>query len=71
MDRLVRDDRKETVTQITTRYNQGMQNTISEHTTHRTLKGSTSHLWLPKSVLVVFGQSQCSGSVGQFEGGAL
>ncbi len=38
MDRLVRDDRKTTVTQITTRYNQGMQNTISEHTTHWTLK---------------------------------
>ncbi len=38
MDRLVRDDRKTTVTQITTRYNQVMQNTISEHTTHRTLK---------------------------------
>ncbi len=35
---LVRDDRKATVTQITTRYNQGMQNTISECTTHRTLK---------------------------------
>ncbi len=38
MDRLVRDDRKATVTQITTRYNQGMQNTISERTSHRTLK---------------------------------
>ncbi len=38
MGRLVRDDRKATVTQITTRYNQRMQNTISEHTTHRTLK---------------------------------
>ncbi len=38
MDRLVRDDRKATVTQTTTRYNQGMQNTISEHTTRRTLK---------------------------------
>ncbi len=38
MDKLVRDDRKATVTQITTRYNQCMQNTISEHTTHRTLK---------------------------------
>ncbi len=38
MGRLVRDDRKATVTQITTCYNQGMQNTISEHTTHRTLK---------------------------------
>ncbi len=34
MDRLARDDRKATVTQITTRYNQDMQNTISEHTTH-------------------------------------
>ncbi len=33
MDRLVRDDRKTTVTQITTRYNQDLQNTISEHTT--------------------------------------
>ncbi len=38
MDRMVRDDRKTTVTQITTRYNQGMQNSISEHTTGRTLK---------------------------------
>ncbi len=36
--RLVRDDRKATVTQITTRYNQGMQDTISECTTRRTLK---------------------------------
>ncbi len=34
----VRDDRKVTVTQITTRYNQGMQNTISERTTRQTLK---------------------------------
>ncbi len=44
MDRLVRDDRKTTVTQITTCYNQDMQNTISEHTTRRTLKqmGSSS-----------------------------
>ncbi len=44
MGRLVRDDRKTTVTQITTRYNQGMQNTISERTTRRTLKqmGSSS-----------------------------
>ncbi len=30
MGRLVRDDRKATLTQITTHYNQGMQNTISE-----------------------------------------
>ncbi len=44
MDRLVRDDRKATLTQITTRYNQGMQNTISGRTTRRTLKqmGSSS-----------------------------
>ncbi len=38
MGSLVRDDRKAAVTQITSRYNQGMQNTISEHTTRRTLK---------------------------------
>ncbi len=44
MGRLVRDDRKTTLTQITTRYNQGMQNTISERTTRQTLKqmGSSS-----------------------------
>ncbi len=37
--RLVRDDRKATVTKKKyTRYNQGMQNTISECTTRRTLK---------------------------------
>ncbi len=38
MCRLVRDDRKATVTQLTPRYHQDMQNTISEHTTRRTLK---------------------------------
>ncbi len=38
MSRLVRHDRKATVTQITTRYNQGLQNTISERTTRQTLK---------------------------------
>ncbi len=38
MGRLVRDDRKATVTQITTCYNQGMQNTISKRTICRTLK---------------------------------
>ncbi len=38
MGRLVIDDRKATVTQIITRYNQGLQKTISEHTTRRTLK---------------------------------
>ncbi len=36
--RLVRDDRKATLTQITARYYQGMRKTISEHTTRRTLK---------------------------------
>ncbi len=35
---MVRDDRKATESQLTTRYNQGMQNTISECTTRRTLK---------------------------------
>ncbi len=38
MCRLVRDDRKATVSQITTHYNQGMQNTISECATCRTVK---------------------------------
>ncbi len=38
MGRLDRDDRKATVTQINTRYNQDMKNTISERTTRRTLK---------------------------------
>ncbi len=38
MGRMVREDRKATVTQITTRYNQDIQNTISERTTRRTLK---------------------------------
>ncbi len=38
MGRLVRDYRTATVTQITSRYKQVMQNTISEHTTRRTLK---------------------------------
>ncbi len=38
MGRLVRDDRKATLTQITTRYNQSIQNNISERTTRRTLK---------------------------------
>ncbi len=38
MGRLARVDKKATVTQIITRYNQDMQNTISERTTRRTLK---------------------------------
>ncbi len=50
MARLVGDDRKTTVTQITTRYNQGLQNTISEHTTHRTLKQMDSSSRRPHRV---------------------
>ncbi len=50
MGRLVRDDRKTTVTQITTRYNQDMQNTISEHTTRRTLKQMCSSSRRPHRV---------------------
>ncbi len=46
----VRDDRKTTVTQITTRYNQDLQNTISEHTTHRTLKQMDSSSRRPHRV---------------------
>ncbi len=44
--RPVRDDRKATVSQITTCYHQGMQNTISECTTCRTLKqmGKNLHM---------------------------
>ncbi|KAL1255673.1 hypothetical protein QQF64_013734, partial [Cirrhinus molitorella] len=38
MARLVRADRKATVTQITTRYNRGMQKSISERTTRQTLR---------------------------------
>ncbi len=50
MGRLVRDDRKATVTEITTRYNQDLQNTISEHTTHRTLKQMDSSSRRPHRV---------------------
>ncbi len=50
MDRLVSDDRKATVSQITTRYNQDLQNTISEHTTHRTLKQMDSSSRRPHRV---------------------
>ncbi len=38
MGRLIRDDRKATVSQITTRSKQGMHNTIYERTTRRTMK---------------------------------
>ncbi len=53
MGRLVRDDRKATVAQITTRYNQGMQNTISEHTTRRTLKQMSYSSRRPDRVLLL------------------
>ncbi len=53
MCRLVRDDRKTTVTQTTTRYNQGIQNTISEHTTRRTLKHMDSSSRRPHRVLLL------------------
>ncbi len=53
MGRLVRDDRKATVTQITTRYNQDMQNTISEHTTRRTLKQMCYSSRRPHPVLLL------------------
>ncbi len=46
----VRDDRKTTVIQITTRYNQDTQNTISEHTTHQTLKQMDSSSRRPHRV---------------------
>ncbi len=38
MGRLIRDDRKATVSQITTHSKQGMHNTIYERTTRRTMK---------------------------------
>ncbi len=53
MGRLARDDRKATVTQITTRYNQGMQNTIFERTTHRTLKQMGYSSRRPHRVLIL------------------
>ncbi len=53
MGRLVRDNRKATVTQITTRYNQGMQNTISEHKTRRTLKQMDYSRRRPHRVLLL------------------
>ncbi len=50
MGRLVQDDRKATVTQITTHYKQSMQNTISERTTRRTLKQMGYSSWRPHRV---------------------
>ncbi len=53
MGRLVRDDRKATVTQKTSRYNQDMQNTISERTTRRTLKQMDYSSRRPHRVLLL------------------
>ncbi len=53
MGRLLRDYRKATVTQITTRYNQGMQNTISERTTRRPLKQMSYSSRRPHQVLLL------------------
>ncbi len=53
MGRLVRNDRKATVTQITTRYNQVMQNTISERTTLRILKQMVYSSRRPHQVLLL------------------
>ncbi len=53
MNRLVRDDRKATVSQITTRYNQGMQNTISERTIRQTLKQMDYSSGRPHRVLLL------------------
>ncbi len=50
---MVRDDRKAAVTQITTHYNQYMQNTISECTTRRTLKQMGSSSRRPHRVLLL------------------
>ncbi len=53
MSRLVRDYRKATVTQITARYNQGIQNTIFEWTTRRTLKQMGHSSRRPHRVLLL------------------
>ncbi len=45
MSEVRREDRKATVTQITTRYSQDIQNTISECTTRRTLKQMGYSSW--------------------------
>ncbi len=58
MGRLVRDDRKATVTQITTRYSQDMQNTISERTTRRILKQMGYSSRRPHRVLLLSAKSR-------------
>ncbi len=50
MGRLVTDDRK---TIVTTHYNQGMQDTISERTTRRTLKHMGYSSRRPHRVLLI------------------
>ncbi len=51
--RLVRNDSKATVTQITTLFHQGMQNTISERTTHQILKQMSYSSRRPHRVLLL------------------
>ncbi len=52
MGRLVRDDRKATVTQITTRYNQGMQNTsLNTHTSNPEADGLQQQKTTPVPLL--------------------
>ncbi len=58
MGRLFRDDRKATVTQITTRYNQVMQNTISERTTRRSLKQMGYSSRRPHRVLLLSAENR-------------
>ncbi len=47
MARLDRADRRATVTQITTRYNRGVQKSIYEHTTHRIADGQPQQKTTP------------------------
>ncbi len=67
MGRLVRDDRKATVTQITTRYNQGIQNTISERTTCRTLKQMGYSSRRPHRILLLSAKKGKGGYNSQLE----
>ncbi len=67
MGRLVREDRKATVTQITTRYNQGIQNTISERTTHRTLKQMGYSSRRPHRILLLSAKKGKGGYNSQLE----
>ncbi len=67
MGRMVREDRKATVTQITTRYNQGIQNTISERTTCRTLKQMGYSSRRPHRILLLSAKKGKGGYNSQLE----